>query len=361
MLAKYHVKQGHEVVVIASLFTFDEKGAGVFLPGPSERQDINGFKVLRLAYKRPMLWNRIFRHYQGLYEAIEIESPDIIFSHGVSFGDSSVLCKYLKKHPGVVLYADNHADYVNSAKNWLSRHVLHPIIWRRSAKLLEPFMAKCWGVTPLRCQFLKEMYHINPDIIGYLPMGVDDEAIPIDRNHVRSCVRNDLCINSEDVLLFTGGKIDRLKNTHILIDALQILNDSRLHLVICGVLTSEMEFIKNKIDSNPRIHYLGWCDAEKVMNCMIAADFACFPGTHSTLWEQSVGVGLPIICKQWHGMEHISVNGNCRFVKGEDVEDLRESLKEWADPSTLQELRILANEASELFLYSNISVKAIGL
>ena len=83
----------------------------------------------------------------------------------------------MKKHPKVKVYADNHADFVNSAKNLISKHILHPVVWRYYAKKLEPYLIKCYGVTPLRCRFLSEMYHISRDIIEFLPMGVDDDAI----------------------------------------------------------------------------------------------------------------------------------------------------------------------------------------
>ncbi len=360
ILAKYHAKQGHDVTVIASLFTFNTSGRGVFLSQPAEYQDKNGFKVMRLAYKKPIRWNRLFRHYIGLDEALERISPDLIFSHCVSFGDATIVKHYLYQHPNVVFYADNHTDYVNSAKNWLSKYILHPLVWRYYAKQLEPFMKKCWGVTPLRCRFLKEMYHINPNLIGFLPMGVDDESIPIDRKRVYDTIRKELGVREEDILVFTGGKIDRLKNTHVLIESLVKLNDEHLHLVICGILTDEMDYLKELINGNHQIHYLGWCDAERVMNCMVASDIACFPGTHSTLWEQTVGVGLPIICKHWDGMDHVNINGNCRFINGEDVTELSEMLKELTQKEMLQSVTQLAVQASSLFLYSNISKKAIG-
>lgn len=360
MLPKYHVLQGHDVTMIASLFTFDEKGRGVYMPKPSKYKDKDGFDVIRLAYKTPVRWNRFFRHFEGLYESMEAVNPDIIFSHNVSYGDTTVVKAYLKKHPQVKLYADNHADYINSAKNWWSKHVLHPIIWRHYAKVIEPFMVKCYGVTPMRCRFLKEMYHLNTNVVEYLPLGVDDSLIPNNRKEVRFKVRKSLGINDDDFLIFTGGKIDRIKNTHVLIDSLERLNNPKLHLVLCGVLTSQMEYLKKTIDVNSRIHYLGWCNSEQVMNYMVAADLACFPGTHSTLWEQSIGVGLPAIFKRWPEMEHVNVNGNCVFVKGEDVEELTTVLGELTNKNEKYvKLQILSEEASKTLLYSEIAKRAI--
>ena len=361
MLAKYHVKQGHDVTVIASLFTFNEEGKGAYYPEACSYQDKNGFKVIRLAYRKPVCWNKLFRHYIGFRENLENVNPDVIFIHNASFGDTPIIKRYLKKHPDVKLFADSHTDYINSAKNWLSKHILHPVIWRHYSKVLEPFMVKCYGVTPLRCRFLKEVYHVNPNIVEYLPLGVDDDLIPTNREETRRKVRQELNLCDDDFLILTGGKIDRLKNKHVLIEALELLNNSKLHLVICGVLMPQMEYLKESIENNSNIHYLGWCDAERVMNCMVASDMACFPGTHSTLWEQSVGVGLPSIFKHWPEMEQVNVNGNCEFVEDDTADVLASVIKKMTGQKYYSSINALAKEAAKQFLYSEIAKKAIGL
>lgn len=359
MLPKYHVKMGHDVTVIASLVSFNKDGKPCLLKSASEHFDKDGYKVIRLAYKSPNKLYRTLRKYEGFYETLENEKPDIIFSHGVSMADNSVLRKYLKKHTNVKLYADNHADYINSATNFISRIVLHKIIWKHYAKKIEPYLIKCYGVTPMRCRFLKEMYNLNSNIIDFLPMGVDDDSIPKNRDEIRNNIRKQYNIGEEDFLIFTGGKIDIRKNTHILIDAIKQLNNSKIHLVICGVLSPEMEYLKNKFYEN--IHYLGWCDSEQVMNNMIASDFACFPGTHSTLWEQAVGVGLPCILKHWNEMTHMDVDGNCIFVKGDDVDELQDVINRMMNKDFYTQQKEKAGKASKFFLYSDIAKKAINL
>lgn len=358
MLPKYHVKQGHEVTVIASLCSFDENGQGCLLQEASSYWNKDGYKVIRLNYKKPRKLNRIFRHYSGFKKTLFNEAPDIIFMHGPSFGDTPIVRQYIKKHPATKLFTDNHADYINSATNFLSKKILHPIIWRHYAKVVEPYMEKCFGVTPQRCRFLKEMYHINPKIVEFLPMGVDDDVIPQNREELRNQVRKNLGVGTDDFLIMTGGKIDERKNTHVLLEAIKLLNNAKIHLVICGTLTPQMQYLKERIDINNNINYLGWCNAQQVMENMIASDMACFPGTHSTLWEQAVGVGLPSIFKKWNEMEHVNVNGNCLLINGEDAEELAGSIQCIID--TYPKFKELASVASDSFKYSSISKKAIG-
>lgn len=359
MLPKYHVKMGHDVTVIASLVSFNKEGKPCWLPYPSVRMDENGYKVIRLAYKTPVKINRVLRKYQGLYETLVDEKPDVIFTHGISLADATVIVKYLRKNLHVKLYGDNHADYINSATNFLSKHVLHKVIWRYYAKKLEPYLIKCYGVTPMRCRFLKEMYHLNPNIIEYLPMGVDDEAIPESRGEVRDTIRKELGVPDGAFIIMTGGKIDQRKNTHVLLEVIKRINNPNLHLVICGVLTPEMEYISGLFDSN--IHYLGWCNAQRVMDCMVAADMACFPGTHSTLWEQAVGVGLPAVFKRWDEMTHMNVDDNCIFVKGEDVGELQFVIEQMLHKEFYEKQKRKSENAATSFLYSDIAKKAIDL
>lgn len=359
MLPKYHVKMGHDVTVIASLVSFNKEGKPCLLPSPSERIDEDGYKVIRLGYKEPIKINRILRKYQGFYETLEKEKPDVIFTHGIAMAAVSTLIRYLKENPNVKLYGDHHGDYINSATTFLSKHVLHKIVWRHYVKKLEPYLTKCYGVTPMRCRFLKEMYHLNPNIIEFLPMGVDDEAIPENRTAVRDAVRKELGIPPNAFLIMTGGKIDHRKNTHVLLEAIKRIGNPNLHIVICGVLAPEMEYLKEQFNNN--IHYLGWCNAQRVMDCMVAADMACFPGTHSTLWEQAVGVGLPAVLKRWDEMTHMDVNGNCTFVKGEDSAELQEVIEQMLVEDVYREQKAKSEEAATFFLYSDIAKKAIEL
>lgn len=360
LLPKYHVKMGYDVTVIASLASFGKDGKSCFLDGESERQDANGYKVIRIGYKEPTKVNVILRYYNHFAKTLSEEAPDVIFIHGLQFSDLDVVIRYKKRHPEVKLYADNHADYVNSAHGFVSTNILHKIIWRYHIKKAEPYIEKCFGVTPLRCDFLRDMYNLPTEKIDFLPMGVDDEAIPSDRLEVRNRVRKDLGVADDDFLLFTGGKIDSKKNTHFLLRAIEQLNVKKCHLVICGVITPEMEsIIKPMLTEN--IHDLGWCNAERVMECMTASDAACFPGTHSTLWEQAVGVGLPIVVKRWDGMEHVNVDGNCIFLKGEDESEIVDALSQLLVDNQFETFKTKAAAASKQFLYSEISKKAIGL
>ena len=255
LLTKYHVKMGHDVTIIASLQIFDDKGHYSYLEGPSEYVNSDGVKVIRIDYKRPFYkLSKFLLCYEGLYDALENEHPDIIFTHNIMAVGMHQLARYMKCHPQTRLFGDNHMDYVNSiTKSKHIKHIIRLSLWKYCVKEIEPYLIKCYGVTPMRCRFLKEICHVNPAKVDFLPMGVDDEALPSDKEKVRKEMRLEMGIGENDFLIFSGGKIDKLKNTDVLLQTLEKLSNPKIHLIICGVITPEMEFLHEVIKANKNI------------------------------------------------------------------------------------------------------------
>lgn len=362
ILPKYHVRFGFEVTVIASLVSFDLDGRICLLPSEREYVTKDGYKVIRMNYSKwpSRYFCKRFRFYTSTYVLLEQERPDILFIHGTSFGDVKQVCKYLKKNPYVKTFADSHADWINSGRNWLSLHVLHKIIWRHYTRMLLPYLDKIYGVLPIRCDFLHQVYGVPQERITLLPMGVDDDAIPQSRLSIRKSVREKIQISDNDMLIVTGGKIDSLKNVHLLMDAVNNMSIATVKLLIFGTVLPEFrtEFEKRL---STKIRFVGWATADQVMDYMIASDVACFPGTHSTLWEQAVGLGLPCIFKDWNRMHHVDINGNCLFLHIDSEGEIRKSLLMILDPSVYSQMFQKAYFAAPNFLYSKISRQAIGL
>lgn len=362
ILPKYHARLGFDVTVIASLVSFDAEGRSCLLPSVGEYMTKDGYKVIRMDYKKGA-FRRIYRklrYYTSTYRLLEQEKPDILFIHGTSFGDAYQVCRYLRKHPYVRAYADSHADWINSGRGWLSLCILHKIIWRHYTKMLLPYLRKVYGVLPIRCDFLNKVYNVPKEKITLLPMGVDDDAIPENRMLVRKTIREKLRLSDDDFLIVTGGKIGILKNIHLLMDAVNMLPEIKVKLLIFGtVLPAFKAAFENRLSD--KICFVGWATAEQVMNYMIASDVACFPGTHSTLWEQAVGLGLPCIFKSWPGMRHFDVNGNCFFLDEANVDEIYRSIETMMQADSYRKIHQQAIMASKDFLYSVISKKAIEM
>ncbi len=361
LLAKYHKKAGYEVCIIASDWIWDKDGK---LVRDSRGTYLNehGIRVVRLPVKHGKGIEYKFKKYKNLYETIEKEKPDILFIHGCQFLDIWKVKKYLHSHPQVTAYVDNHADFSNSGTNWISKHILHKILWKAGAKAIAPYVTKFYGVLPARVDFLLDMYALAKEKTELLVMGADDERLQeAGKAQVRQEIRRKYGYNEDDFVLITGGKIDYAKRqTLLLMEAIAQIDNPQLKLLIFGSVEEE---IKEQFDAlcskDARIRYIGWLNADDTYDYFAAAELAVFPGRHSVMWEQVAGQGIPMICKYWEGTTHVDVGGNVKFI----MEDTVEAVKKAVCDAVVQydEMRAAAKGiGTKMFRYSEIAKRAIG-
>lgn len=365
MLPKYHKLMGFDVAVIASLVSFDKNGNLCLLETAKQYICRDGYGVTRLDYKKPLkLFNRILRRYEKFYYFLERENPAIIFIHGCQFWDINQVVRYIKLHRNIKVYVDNHADFVNSATNWISRNILHKIIWKHCAKSIEPYTDKFYGVTPRRCDFLKNVYNVPSNKIELLVLGADDEKIKFNKkDQIRQSIRKSLAISEKDFVIISGGKIDERKNLHLLMAAVNELKHEHAVLIIFGTSNDQMRKAIEDLSKSVRIRNIGWVESEKVYDYFLASDLVVFPGTHSVLWEQSIGTGIPGIFKFWKGMEHIDLGGNCKYLYTDQVTEIKSVLEYILDNQVeyLKMKKCTEEIGIAKFSYREISRRAIQI
>lgn len=401
LLAKYHVLDGHDVIVIANEYMYDHEGNYVKIDGDKYCQpdiDCNGVKVVRLAAKgdKPVTGPAQRVHYVGLYDALVSVTPDIIFLHNPQILDVEDICKYMKdsdasarldkmrgESNNVRLYVDSHSDYSNSARNFLSKHILHGILWRSKVQKLVPYTTKFYGVLPARVDFLLERYHTPKDKTELLVMGMDDElADKAKEAGVIEDIRNKLGIEDGDFVIISGGKIDHAKRqTLLLMDAVKNIDNPKLKLIVFGSVVEDMrdEFIRKcdkVIDSlktsdnllleepdltKRRVIYIGWLGADDTYPYFAASDLAIFPGRHSVMWEQVAGQGISMVVKHWEGTTHIDVGGNVKFLYEDSTSEIQRVIEGLMDRTEeyakMQETAL--SKGRQTFSYKSIARKAI--
>lgn len=364
MLPKFHKLEGYEVEVIASLLTFDKNGEFVYLDNADTYINENLIKVTRLKYKNPQKVYKILRRFNSLYEALHKSEPDIIFIHGCQFLDMGVIVKYLKKNINVKVYVDNHADFSNSATNFLSKNILHGFLWRRMAKIIEPYTQKFYGVLPARVEFLINVYKLPKEKVELLVMGADDDLVKKSNNiEVRNKIRSKYNIKQDDFLVVTGGKIDSWKKqTLLLMDAVNEMEKSSIKLIVFGSVTQELkDAVKNR--TSDKVEYIGWIKAEESYDYFSASDLVVFPGRHSVFWEQVAAQGKPMLCKFWNGTDHVNVKGNVQFLYEDSVEEIKVNIKNLVEDK--EKYAFMKNQAecyaAKEFSYREIAKKSIRI
>ena len=364
LLPKFHKELGYDVEVIASTQSFDEHGKVCYLQNTGTYQNEFDIRVTRIPYKtQSKIWKKL-RRYQGCYDALKKANPDIIFVHGGQFLDIDQVVKYVKEHPKVVVYVDNHADFSNSATNWFSKNILHKVIWRHCEKEIEPYTKKFYGVLPVRVDFLKDVYRLPASKCELLVMGADDGLVKdaVD-SHARENIRKQYNIADNDFLVMTGGKIDKWKTqTLLLMQAIQNIHFENVKLIVFGSVTQELEEKVKRLADGQKVQYIGWVQSKDSYKYFAAADLVVFPGRHSVFWEQVTGQGIPMLVKDWPGTHHVDLGGNVYFLEDDSVEEIQNRIGYLLDnPERYREMKRIAMEKGmKTFSYRNIAERALS-
>jgi 1,2-diacylglycerol 3-alpha-glucosyltransferase len=302
MLARAFGKADHEVLIIASTITSlqdyvadKDKGKGA----PSEI-DCDWGRLVRLPFRINLL-HRI-KQFTSIRPTLEAFKPDLLFFHDI-IPNLTEGVRYVREHPRCAMIMDYHADASNSGANWLSRKLLHGVFRKKILDHARPYLRKILPVTPGGTEFLSEHYGVPVSEMELLPLGTDQQyAAQISDSDVRHRIRAELGIGADDLVVFTGGKFAPYKRTEDVLAAVSRLNGSAAHAIVVGSADAAhlgyAQHIENLAAENPRLHMVGWQDREGVYAHMAACDIAVFPASQSVLWQQSLGMGLPLILSE---------------------------------------------------------------
>lgn len=363
MITKYHKKLGYDVTMITLQWIWGTDGKREIFE-KTDYYNSDGVKVIRLPITGQNKLERKFKRFKNFYETLLSENPDIIFVHNISFRDISEVIRYAKlNNEHIKIFVDNHSDFSNSGANWLSKNVLHKIIWRYYAKKINPYVECFYGVLPARVDWLIDMYGLPKEKCKLLVMGADDEKIEeANRNNYREKIREKYWIKKDDFLIMTAGKINNAKRqTVYLMEAVKNLNTKKIKLIVFGSVEEALKEQVNNLADGKIIQYIGWVPSEESYNYFSAADLVVFPGRHSVFWEQIVGMGIPMVCKYWKGTTHVDIGGNVMFLHDDSIEEIERVLGNIieSDGVYLNMLKTAKGKEKETFYYSNIARKSI--
>lgn len=302
LLVKYYRRHGHDVTVLTSTFEsiFDYYNDSHDKTAPGREFQVDGARIVKLPYRYNVL-NRVRAHH-SIMPILEAERPNLIYVHDIAPNLPDCVA-YVKRHKNTKMILDYHADYSNSGKNWISIKILHGIIRNYFLKKARPYLSRIFPIVPGGGEFLHEVYGVPYEEMELLPLGTDlDFAAEVRAAHRGRLVRAALGIAPGEFVVFTGGKLNPLKKTEHLIDAVRSLPDEDLHLVVAGAVEATVphygELLQQRAAGDPRIHFCGWQDKNSMYDHLDACDMAVFPASQSVLWQQALGMGLPLVVSE---------------------------------------------------------------
>lgn len=353
LLPFYQKQAGHEVVVITTNYQLFKRNVA-----PALREEIlakgseyfyEGVKV----YKIETLLNISSTSFicRGLHAILEKESPDMVFHHNVGMATLSVAARYKKNHPQIRLFVDNHADWINESKNKLWHLFYYDLIAPLQVNRVKRNVDLFIGVSPLRCEYLRKVYRAPEDKIRFLPIGCDTNKA---EEIKESCndIREKYSIPLEAFVIVNGGKIDRTKGALELISACKTLkgNGVNICLVLFGKIDEEVVSEASKIEW---IKLLGWCDRYTTLSLLKMADVACWPWLHTTLIEDSVAVGTPLVVKMSDNVKHFAREKAGVFMEHGNKEEIESSIL--TIQSNVEQYRNNVLHARDIYSYSSLA------
>lgn len=302
LLAKYYALAGHDVTIITSTIRsiqdyYNDRDYG---KGPGSDTQTSFGRLIRVPY-RINLKHRI-KIFESLGDLLSALEPDLLYFHDISPNLIDGV-RHVKQHPECPMILDYHADATNSGSSWASRWILHGTIRRAFLSYARPHLRKIFPIVPAGIEFLHKYYGVPLDEMELLPLGTDQEfAQKVLDSDSRSRVRAALGLDDKSFLIFTGGKLTPLKRTECLLEAVNSLNDPNVHVVVAGSADVSLAAYNSQLEAlsaaNSNIHMLGWQDRTSIYEYMSASDLAIFPASQSVMWQQSMGMGLPLIVSE---------------------------------------------------------------
>ena len=302
LLPEYEHKAGYDVIVFAPRNSFpsyvEEKEREHIIRKGSE-YEYNGVRVIR--YNTYLHTPGVVIISTHLFRTLLKEKPDIVFHHGSH--PSLLKCAlYRLFHRKTVLFVDNHVDYINQSKNVVWNFLIRKVFLRIVNKISSPLVYKFYGVSPGRCDYLREVYNISTKKISLLPIGGDVDMVnKVDLTGVRSLFR----IPEDSFVICMGGKLEESKGTTTLVKSYHTLKGKypSLQLVVFGKVLDEKT--KEAFNSERTIINLGWRNREDTIKILKQSQIAIWPIHHTTLIEDAVSCSTPVIIRKTGNTCHL--------------------------------------------------------
>lgn len=295
-LVSRNVRDGHDVVVIASTESYSTDGNLVYL-SPSEYHGSDGARVIRIPYVPffPLLLARKIRAYEGFYESLEREAPDVILFHGLCSWELLTIKKYKKNFPKTRIYIDSHTDRNNSARGFISRNILHGVYYKNIIHSTIDVFEKILCISQEVLNFARDIYEIPIHKLEFFPLG-GEIVSDAEYYDLRISERSKFNIRQNDVLFVQTGKIDKAKKLIESIKAFSRIEGDEFRFIIAGVLKEDVKGeVSDLISDDPRILFAGWKSASELRTLLCAADFYIQPGSQSSTMQMSLCCRCAII------------------------------------------------------------------
>lgn len=317
LLSDENIKAGHDVIVIASCYCYEN--GKIIKVKPEDTILPNGKRLIRLRYCHYIndYISEKVRRAKSLYKILSQIKPDVIFYHDVEGFSLMTAAKYKRNNPNTKFFVDTHSDKHNSAKGFISKYILHKMIYHSFFRKSYKYIDKILYISEETKQFLVDMHKITDlEKLEFYPLG--GEVLPREmKKKYQTEIRKKLEIPNDNILLVHSGKINELKRTYELLTSFSEVNKDKMNLVIIGTIDNDYYNQIRDLLKQKNVIYLGWLPSSELMKYIAAADLYLQPGSQSAVMQNSICQGTPVCIFDYPSHKYYN-KGNAFVIKNYD-------------------------------------------
>jgi hypothetical protein len=340
----------HDVTIIASTeyFILGTNKTNFSLPLKYVNED--NIPVYRLQYRK-ILSKKLstkLRIFIGLTELLNKLKPEIIFFHGIASYDLITVANFVKANPKTKFFVDSHSDTNNSAKNIISKYLLHKLIYKTFILFSLNKIDRIYYITIETKLFLNTIYNLKDSNLSYLPLG-GFILSEFERLTIRNRLRKDLQISEDKIVLIHSGKMDSNKRTFEILSAFNKINSNKYILLLLGTMEEKVKNLcQPLIIENRNIRNIGWVTGRELQEFLLASDLYIQLGSQSVTMQNALCSNCAVAVYPYES--HLSLLFDKVFYI-KDENDVSSLLKDiLVNPLTLEFKRKLSFEFAQSIL-----------
>ena len=263
-----------------------------------------------------------FKGYRQMKALIEKGHYDIIWTNEPVMGVVTRLAaRRVRKSGTKVLYMVHGFHFYKGAPrvNWM---IYYPI---------EKIMAsKADVICTVNREDYKRAQKFNVEQVRYIH-GIGINTARLTPGKKQNDIRLELGLNKDDFIVLSVGELNENKNQKVIIEALSVLNDKKIHYLLCGKgnqadalkkLVAERHLEKN-------VHFLGY--RKDVVDICSQSDVYVMPSKREGLPVASLEAmycGLPLVTSNIRGLTDVMENGKSGYMcSPDDARGFAEGIK----------------------------------
>lgn len=275
----------------------------------NERLEGTGIVCHQIDFERsPFRLIKNWKAYHQLKDLMKAENFSLVHCHTPTGGAIARLAAHATQ-TGPVIYTAHGFHFYKGApfRNWL---LFYPV-----EKFLSRYTDVLITINTEDYKIASAKFHASRT--EYVPgVGMNPHRFVLQAEE-KSTIRRQLGLEEDDILLLSVGELNKNKNHEMVIRAIPMLENKKVHYWIAGhgKMQSKLEQLIDSLKLRNQVKLLGY--QKEITNYYKAADIYILPSLREGLnisITEAMASALPIICSKIRGNTDLITDGICGYL-----------------------------------------------